>query len=450
MGKEGVEVKVTRREAATGMAGVLGLVQGKAQQRQESQPEGRFREVHAVWAGASDAGTSVDSVRAFVSVLKRANIHKLVMCAKETNGNIYWHSKRFPQAIAPRFKDFDMVENLVREGHQQGVEVHLWLCDFNEGENGAAFREHPEWAQLNPEGKRTNTELLLDRKYSLVWMCPAQRPGYTDQWLLPMIEELASDYAVDGIHHDYVRYCGDVAPDGYCFCDYCLRQIPRYALLKWETGPPERQRMEVVRPRLEANWEATPDMLPFGWEQFDRREKADYILNGRTLPGGPPDMRYFFYEYRVDQITGFVREAWDRVKRINPRIQMSAAVFKNPIQSARYLGQKWCDWTPWIDIFMPMSYRSHFLGSFETYLEHLTEITARQLEWTHHEKPLYAGIFTSDLYKEERQSGSYPPEKLARAIEAARKAKPDGIILFAAGPLTRQKLWPALESVFKG
>ena len=437
-------MKFTRREAASAITGALGLAQVRAQ-----QPAARRAETHAVWAGASDAGTTPESVRAFVTQLKRANIHAVVMNAKDTNGGVCWHSKRFPQAISPRYKDFDMIESLAREGRSQGVEVHLWLCDFIEGQGGAAFREHPEWAQLSPDGKLTNTEPLFNRQYTSVWMCPAQRPGYTDQWLLPMIEEVASGYPIDGVHHDYVRYCGDVAPDSYCFCDYCLKHIPRHALLQWETGPKERQRVEVVRPRIEACWEATPDMLPAGWELYDRREKADFILNGRTIPGGPPDMRYFFYDYRVDQVTRFVRESWERVKRINPKIQMTAAVFKNPIQSGRYLGQKWSDWGPWIDIFMPMSYRSHFMGSFDTYLTHLTEITARQMEWTRHEKPLCAGIFTSDLYKEEGRSGDYPAAKLTRAIDAARAAKPDGIALFSAGTLTRQKLWPVLEEIFR-
>jgi len=441
-------MKVTRREAATALAAALSVAQVKSQPHPNGATSTPRREAHAVWAGAADAGTTIESVRTFVTTLKRAHIDAVVMCAKETNGNVYWHSKRFPQAVAPRYSDFDMVENLVREGHEQGIQIHLWLCDFHDGENGPAFKEHPEWAQLNPDGRTTNTEMLLDRRYNGLWMCPAQRPGYTDQWLLPMIEELAANYAVDGIHHDYVRYAGDVAPDSYCFCDYCLEHLPRHALLHWETGPKERQRVQVVRTHMEANWEATPDMLPAGWEQMDRREKADVILNGRTLPGGPPDMRYFFYEYRVDQIARFVREACERVRKINPKIQMSAAVFKNPIQSGRYLGQKWSDWTPWIDVFMPMSYRSHFLGDFETYCDHLAEITARQLEWTRHEKPLYAGIFTSDLFKEERESRTYPPEKLARSIDAARKARPDGIVLFSAGSITRQNLWPAVESAF--
>ena len=444
-------MKLTRRQAAGALTGALGLTQVNAQPAPAAKP----REAHAVWAGAGDAGTTVESVRAFVAQLKRANIHKVVMGCKEGGGNVVWHSQRFPQLVSPRYKDFDLVENLVREAHDQGIEVHIWLLDFYEGQNGAAFREHPEWAQLNAGGKPTNSEKLLNSEkqpiapYPNIWMCPAQRPGYTDQWLLPLIEELVSKYAIDGIHHDYVRYCGDVAPDSYCFCDYCLKDIPRHALLHWQTGLTERQHVEIVRPRLEANWEATPDMLPAGWEQMDRREKADFLLNGRTIAGGPPDMRYFFYQYRIDQITRFVREAHERSKRINPKIQMTAAVFKNPIQSGRYLGQKWSDWNPWIDIYMPMSYRSHFLGDFDTYCSHLTEITARQLEWTRHERPLYAGIYTSDLYKEESGTHTYPPAKLVRAIEAARAAKPDGIVIFAAGSLKSQGLWPQLEDVFR-
>ena len=272
-------------------------------------------------------------------------------------------------------------------------------------------------------------------------------------------------------------------------------------------------------------------MLPADWDKRDRREKADYILNGRTIPGGPDDMRYFFYDYRAHQIETFVRETTESVKRINPNVGVSAAVFKNPILSGRFIGQHWDHWTPWIDVYMPMTYRSHFAGSFESYLDHLTESTARQIEWIRRQKPLYAGIATTYLYREEYQpfdeirdrvgefqalpttdakgraekaraikaayetmrqrlarfapdkereigslinavsanegkgatpaalddlaktivalranppTGFLPPEKLTRSIEAARKAKPDGIVIFAAGSLDRENLWQTL------
>ena len=511
-----------------------------ASSAQTNGPSRHAREGHALWAHPPNVGKTAESVREFVAQCKRANIDTIVMNVKGMSGEIYWRSRRFPQAIAKGYESFDVLEHLTREAHAQGIRVDAWLVDFAEGVKGAAYREHPEWAQLNADGGTTATETLgvKRRPYDYVWMCPARRPGYTDQWLLPMIEEIVSNYAVDSIHHDYVRYGGDVAPDSYCFCDYCLAHIPRYVMLNYETRARagERHSVKHIQERIEANWWSDPSMLPVDWQKRDRREMADFLINGSTIPGGPPDMRYFFYDYRIHQIDTFVREAYERVKRINPKIGLSAAVFKNPVQSARFIGQQWHEWTRWIDVFMPMTYRSHFAGSFEDYLAHLTEITERQLEWTRHEKPLYAGIASTYLYREELQPiddirerisdlksltatdvvaraekvrvvgasyatigarlakvaperereinalvaavttdegraatpaaidrladalsrlrndlppGYFPPEKLLRAIEAARKAKPDGIVIFSAGNLTIEKLWPALEAAFK-
>ncbi len=540
--------KIIRKKAlrqALGKLVLLGLllsmtfewIEGPSSATGMQDPK-RGRESRALWAHPPDAGKSVESVRAFVAKCKRANVDIIVMDVKGMNGEVYWRSKRFPQAIASGYESFDLLEVLTREAHAQGIKVDAWLVDFAEGERGAAYRAHPEWAQLNPGGTTTLSETLgvARRRYPYVWMCPARRPGYTDQWLLPMIEEIVANYSVDSIHHDYVRYPGDVAPEGYCFCDYCLKEIPRYAMLSYQTGSGERYRVQAIQARIEANWWSDPTMIPPGWQQRDRREMADYFLNGRTIPGGPPDMRYFFYAYRVHQIDTFVREASERIRKINPKIKISAAVFKNPVQSARFIGQRWHEWSPFVDIYMPMTYRSHFAGSFEEYEAHLTEVTERQLEWIRRERPLYAGIATTYLYREELKPfddlrdrmeemkalaptdaarraekaraiddafellrarlsslaperardlgamvsavtadngggasienldnlakavarlradlpvGFLPPEKLLRAIAAARKANPDGIAIFAAGSLTREKLWPALELAFK-
>ena len=493
-------------------------------------------EVHALWAHPPEAGTTVASVRAFVAKCKRAHIDVIVMDVKDSNGGLYWKSKKFPQAIARGYENFDMLEHLVREAHAVGIRVDAWLVDYLEGANGAAYRAHPEWAQLNPDGETTLSEKLGKiRPYPYVWMCPAQRPGYTDQWLIPLYEEIAANYKVDSVHHDYVRYPGDVAPDSYCFCDYCLKEIPRYAMLRYQTRADERYRVGGSQPIIHANWWSDPTMVPSNWDEMDRREKADYILNGRTIPGGAPDMRYFFYDYRVNQIERFVRETTQRVKKVSPKTEVSAAVFKNPILSSRFIGQHWDRWNPWIDVYMPMTYRSHFAGNFDAYLEHLTETTERQLEWIGNGRPLYAGIASTYLYREELQpfdtmrdklaemqalpatdektrarkaeeiaaafvagrprlsqfaptvereliplvqavtsnngsgatavnmadlskrlasfradlpAGFLPGDKLVASIAAARKAKPQGIVVFAAGSLDREKLWDVLEREF--
>lgn len=553
--------EVERRWIFRGVTCALVLVAaaGALVARESAQTAPRA-ERHSLWVHPPEVGRTPESVRAFVEQCRRAHIETIILLVKGMNGEIYWPSQRFPQAVVKGYESFDLLGELSQAARPHGMKVHAWLVDFVEGVNSPAVRAHPEWAQLNPAGGTTATETLGKRRrpYPYIWMCPARRPGYTDQWLLPMIEELARNPSVDGIHHDYIRYPGDVAPDSFCFCDYCLAHIPRYAMLQYETRSSERYDVDVRQERVEANWWTDPTMLPAAYSQAERRERADFLLNGRTIPGGPPDVRYFFYDYRVEQINRFAREVHEIVRKVNPKLEISAAVFKNPVQSARFIGQQWHRWNEWIDIYTPMTYRSHFAGSFETYLDHLEETTRRQLEWTRRGQPLEAGIATTYLYREELQPfddmndaidtlrdlpglvedaragqrqlnaavyvlegasgdveqarqiamkrlvaahtrlqeqlapladdtakklqelvsaaeraapdaqpaavailstelakvradlppGFCPPEKLARAIDAARRAKPDGIVIFAASSLKREKLWPALEKAF--
>ena len=516
-------------------------------------------EHHALWVHPPAVGRTPEAVKAFVDQCRRANIDTLLVLVKGMNGEIYWPSKRFPEAVVKGYDSFGMLGELTKDAHPYGIKVHAWFVDFAEGVNSPAVRQHPEWAELNPAGGTTATETLgpRHRPYPYVWMCPARRPGYVDQWLLPMMEEVARTFAVDGIHHDYVRYPGDVAPDSYCFCDYCLAHIPRYALLEYESRASTRYHVDPRQERIEANWWTDPTMLPATYSAADRRERADFLLNGRTIPGGPPDMRFFFYDYRVQQIDEFVREVHAMVKRVNPKLETSASVFKNPVQSGRFIGQQWHRWDDSMDFFTPMTYRSHFAGSFDDYLAHLEETTRRQIEWTGHRHPIEAGIASTYLYREELQPfddmndaldslrdlpnaadaeaarrqlntaiyvldgasgdpraaqqvamkklvdanarlqtrlaplapgpakaladlvaaaehataeqlpaavnavstelakiradlppGFCPPEKLIRSIEAARRARPDGIAIFAASSVTQEKLWPALEKAF--
>lgn len=485
---------------------------------------------HGLYVHPWDIPRTEQGVRDFIGDCRRANIDTVILVVKGMSGELYYPSPKFSKAVKNGYETFDLPRHVLNDAHRAHIQVQLWLCDFIEGENSPAYKQHPEWAQLNPAGGTTATETLgLDKRpYPYVWMCPARRPGYVDQWLLPMFIELAERYHPDGIHHDYVRYPGDVAPDSYCFCDYCLRDIPRWAMLSYNTRPSERYRVNPVQERIEANWWSDPTMLPVDWDDEDRREKGHFLLNGHTIPGGPPDLRYFFYEYRASRIENWVREAYAAVKTVDPKIEVSASVFKNPIQSARFIGQKWSEWTDWMDTFMPMTYRSHFAGSFDSYLDHLTETTTRQMEWIGHRKPVFAGVATTYLFREEFQplddlgaalrklqgkapdkdaietiernaravdqrlrplsreradalaaavhelalhpddaarigaiaklqaelrteppAGYLPPSKLTRAIAAAEKADPDGIVIFAYGNLKRENLLPALEEAFR-
>jgi len=46
-------------------------------------------------------------------------------------------------------------------------------------------------------------------------------------------------------------------------------------------------------------------------------------------------------EYCAHWVPEFVRLAFEEVKAVRPRVEFSAAVFKNPVQSGRFIGQDW-------------------------------------------------------------------------------------------------------------
>jgi uncharacterized lipoprotein YddW (UPF0748 family) len=371
----------------------------------------------AVWSHPRDAGTTDASVTAFVEQLAKANVNTVVMEVKTATG-VFWPSTRFPEAVVPEYREFDFPAVLIREAHARGIAVHAWFFDFAEGGNSHVVKAHPEWLALSPDGKPTTAEILRGQPYRMAWMCPARRPGYTDQWLIPLIKEFAERYDVDAIHHDYVRYPGDLAPDTYCFCDYCLKHLPEYASYFSQVRPDDPLASPFDRPHLEAHWERSPKVLPPNWDQYSREMKSRLLLEGSFFPGGNRDLDYFFYEYRTHYVAEFTRQVFEEIRKVKPRIEVSAAVFRNPVQSGRFIGQDWRRFSPWVQYLMPMDYRGHFAGTFETHLGLLAETIQQQKVWARDFPHLWIGVAAYQLYDEERQPLTQLRALLARDAPA--------------------------------
>jgi hypothetical protein len=156
------------------------------------------------------------------------------------------------------------------------------------------------------------------------------------------------------------------------------------------------------RPHLEAHWERSPRVLPPTWNQYSREMQSRLLLEGSFFPGGNRDLDYFFYEYRAHWVAEFVRLAFEEVKAVKPRVEISAAVFKNPVQSGRFIGQDWRRFPAWVQYLMPMDYRGHYAGDFDTHLVLLAESIQQQKVWARDFSHLWIGIAATQLYEEER------------------------------------------------
>ncbi|MDP8242574.1 MAG: family 10 glycosylhydrolase [Candidatus Hinthialibacter antarcticus] len=401
-------------------------------------------EGRAVWGHPGVAGNSRESIAEFAEKLKGAHINTLVMMVKGIGGEIYYPSEKFPDSVRKGYKDFDFPAILIDECHKRDIEVHAWFCDFPEGANSAADKAHPEWSMRNANDKTTDSEILRGRNYGMRWMCPARRPGYTDQWLVPLIDEFAQKYDIDAIHHDYVRYPGDLAPDTYCFCDYCLEEIPKWAGYYKQAYPDEAFHPNYDRPYLEAHWEPGPRVLPENWANMPRSAKSGFLLEGGFFNGGRYDLDYFFYNYRIHWIAQFTRDVFEKVRVGKPEMEFSAAVFKNPVHSGRFIGQDWREFSDWVQYMMPMDYRSHYPGTFEQHLDLLEESIMQQKQWACDAKHLWPGIASYQLYSEESAF-----HRAARRIVENDEIRDDFASVFTAVEASLKKTDGAVADALK-
>jgi uncharacterized lipoprotein YddW (UPF0748 family) len=132
-----------------------------------------------------------------------------------------------------------------------------------------------------------------------------------------MIMELVTYYEIDGIQYDTMRF-----PEGgpYCYCRHC------------------RERFEKFRGSPVVNWPT--DVLTGGrWEK-------EYL------------------EYLYSALNSFVRDMYSRIKKVKPRMVVSAAVWcletGSKVVSVR---QDWGTWVRegWLDFVVPMNYGNNWI-----------------------------------------------------------------------------------------
>ncbi len=395
------------------LAGVVAcLATAASGQEKPGKPE--RLEGRAVWAHW-DEMRSPAAVTRLVENCRKAHVKLIMMRVKDASGRIAWKSEKFSNCVLPTFRSYDGLADLVKKAHAVGIKVHAWLSAYVEGPESPAYKEHPEWAARGPDGAVTTSERVAGgAACRTIYMCPARRPGYTDGWLLPLLDDLLRSHEVDGVHLSDLCYPGGLAPDRYCFCDYCVEHFFKHNHFGWEFTERRFPPAAPLAPTPAANWwkEFTVRPDPKTWKAAPTKVKAEFLLSGSSVwdslrdaaVANRHDMDYFWYDYRCDAIKRAVREAWEHVNRARPGMEFSAAVYKNPKAAGRYLGQRWTDWAQFVDVMMPTLYRSHFPGTFEQYLKMLEEYARYERYWTEGLCYAYVGLAVDEIYREETEA----------------------------------------------
>lgn len=325
-------------------------------------------ELRGIWIDAGAIPHTDREIRQMVRSYAKANFNVLL---PETicRGYAVYHSALIGRD--PRFENaVDPLPVMISEAHKLGMEVHPWVWVFRAGytrDKGSILTSHPDWADLDANGK----DLSGNGGY---WISPAV-PEARD-FLANLYMELITNYDVDGIHLDYIRY-------------------------------------------------ETEEKGIYGYSQQNRAlfEKQYGVDPAQIRPGSVEET--FWDTSRERLVNTFVQRIALQTRSLRPHVKISAAVAPYPPDARSQLRQNWPNWVAnkWVDFVTPMAYTTDD-GWFG-------RVIFRQREAVRDTTILAAGLGIM-MHKD--------PSQTVSQIGAARKAGALGQVAFSASYVKPKQL----------
>lgn len=373
------------------IVGCLLLATIVAAARPHSAPE-----VRALWATRT-ALSSPAAVAQLVDAAASGGFNTIVVQVRG-RGDAYYRSSFEPRAAAlAAHPGFDPLADTLRHARRAGLQVHAWVA-INLVASAAALptaRQHivhrqPDWlmvprplaAELMAIDPRSPEYVRRLARWTSVnaagveglYMSPLHPWAATH--VTRVITEIATNYAVDGVHLDYIRFPG-------ADFDYSRAALQQFKV--------------AVRPALTGAERSRADAA-------DRRDPLSY-------PALFPDR---WLAFRQSRLTALVSQIRTTLTAIRPQAILSAAVVPD---AARAAGTRMQDWRAWLDeslldVVIPMAYTDD-VAAFERQIADAHALAGSGSVW--------AGI------------GAYrlTPATTLEQIQAARRSRAAGVILFS-------------------
>lgn len=345
--------------------------------------------------------TSMQSQESIEHVIERAveSNFNAILVQVNGRGEAYYESH-----IVPRMPDvpegFDPLAFCIQKAHAAGIEVHAWINAFTVGELGRSdyhekhvLSQYPEWSLVDLDQVSTCDYTPGTARGELVSVMLDPAIEGVKEYVREVFMEVVTNYDVDGVHFDYIRYpgkkygYGQEARDGF-------RELTGYDPLDLVKQP------EALR---------------------------GTVIDGKALFESLSDM---WDEFRCELVTEVVRRVYRDVKRTKPDVVVSCAVFADADESRALRMQDWRSWIQEgiVDFVVPMAYTpdtEKFIGHIKAAVE--TPPDGRAL----------AGVGVYLMLDD--------PEDCIEKIDAARELGAPGIVLFSYDSIKeRTDYWEAL------
>lgn len=270
--------------------------------------------------------TSKEKIDRVISFAEKNNFTDIFLQVRG-RGDAFYKSMIVPFSELVRDRKFDPLEYAIEKAHRSGLNVHAWINIYLlwSSEKKPVNRRHllyihPEWCAVDADGVRDVQRPHKDFKSNGsegIYLSPLH--SEVKEYLLSVINELISNYNIDGLHFDYIRYPNK---------DYDYH--------------------EVGRRNFKEKYSIDPILLS--------------ITNSSYYKGWDPKnlnkLMDTWKQYRCDAISALIKETRNLIALKGKPIEFSAAVKANPVNARNFFFQDWAVWIKngWLDFAVPMNY----------------------------------------------------------------------------------------------
>lgn len=198
---------------------------------QTAQPAGRIeRETRAVWVATNfrldwppptyDEEFQKTELIKILDNIKKKNLNTVYFQVR-SNGTVLYSSGIEPfspylTGKTGQITSYDPLKFAVREAHKRGLEIHAWM-NMNRCYSGKDefILEHPN--HVVNRHPNLVVKVINDDGFSY-WLDPGLPE--TEIYLANIIRELVSNYQIDGIQFDFLRYPGNDFNDDFSYQAY--------------------------------------------------------------------------------------------------------------------------------------------------------------------------------------------------------------------------------------
>lgn len=341
----------------------------------------RTPEARGVWVRLTPHGPA--SPERLVETLAAARMNLVLPETIYYGRTIYPAAPGSPLGQWKEFQGTDPLARLIEASHRRGIQVHAWCHIFFIGfEDSPLIALHPDWLAQDRAGR---TASIHEPGYYYV------QPSNPEarKFLMTALEDLVRRYDLDGLQLDYIRYPNvPVDAEGYDYSEATRRRFKSTA----GTDP----------------MALSPTETPEKWREWEG--------------------------FREASVSSFVKDSRERLRKIRPGLQISAAVFPDLDEARGHKSQDWKAWVDagWLDFVAPMAYFTDAPPVRDATRDMKALIASRI--------PIYTGVGP--------YMGLLPPMVIEQ-VEASREGGADGVIFFSHNEMNDQQYGALGAGVFR-